>query len=929
MAQINIAGTIHNTEEIQGDALHSHVAVNANEVLDATQGKKQSDINAAIDGVVGNKAYAPADYSGLGRKYLPKNVKAMGGVTANYLEQSMLTESNTIYVIQYDFTVSPENDNTITVPAGCVLEFEGGSVSNGTLTGNNTQIAARSTSIFTGITIGGTWVVPEITSAWFGDAAQDNRLRQVFALQNANVQNTIIIEPGEYAVSVESDNGSALTCLSNLNLIINGNINLAANAFEHYYIVDCQAKHHITISGSGTIVGDKSTHTGETGEWGMGIRISGSSYITIKNFHINDCWGDCIYIGGNGASNIIIDNCDIDNGRRQGISITNGDNIVIQNCLIHNVGGTNPQAAIDIETNTNKHASNIFIVNNQVVDCLLGIVVYGRSSYTKANILIENNYIDCTWRAISANGVSTCITARNNELRTLYCTIEANTADGSKDNVILFENNMIYQTEIPTESPYNTSTRMCTVYAMKGDYMFKHNCFNTVMPVFRFASGHKYVEDNEITCPTLFALYSSNYVIVTGNKIVGNVTLPGNACRFESNNVTGYIRSTPENIGSNSCRIIGNTITHPVEGSEITANWESTLVDDQGQPIPVENYNKICELNGKNIIIENNSFVNVSIKLSYEGCRVVNNRFVYNSNFTMIGILLNLSSADFLYNTVDYQGSNENDSNIYMVRTSKSIVGNTMSSASRIKFVFYATSGCFISGNSITLPVGHDINCIIQSSQSLFVEPSYRNIGSADERPAFPQGDSYYMGCKYFDTTLQKTITWNGYMWMDNRNEPVDYKYKKVIDDYTIGKRYYTRYDVGTEISLNTSSHSQYDCKAIDVVEGQIAFVTGVGGYNGTTYAITDTNNILLKRSEAINHESVLPSRYPHTFIEPIAQDGKLIVNFSNETITIEKTGDPNYGEVVPYYNEMNIPYKVIIYSNTPFPGDALASDDV
>ena len=49
MAQINIAGTLHNTEEIQGDALNSHVVAHANEILDSTQEKKQSEVNADVE----------------------------------------------------------------------------------------------------------------------------------------------------------------------------------------------------------------------------------------------------------------------------------------------------------------------------------------------------------------------------------------------------------------------------------------------------------------------------------------------------------------------------------------------------------------------------------------------------------------------------------------------------------------------------------------------------------------------------------------------------------------------------------------------------------------------------------------------------------------------------------------------------------------
>ena len=84
-----------------------------------------------------DKVYNPIVYSGLGRKILRKNI--VNGV--NTLTQSMINDENTIYVIQYDFVLR-EN---ITVPANCVLEFDGGSLSNAsgnsyTLTGNNTVI---------------------------------------------------------------------------------------------------------------------------------------------------------------------------------------------------------------------------------------------------------------------------------------------------------------------------------------------------------------------------------------------------------------------------------------------------------------------------------------------------------------------------------------------------------------------------------------------------------------------------------------------------------------------------------------------------------------------------------------------------------------------------------------------------------------------
>lgn len=83
-----------------------------------------------------DKTYNEADYSGLGRVYLRKNIVAVEDpvtsniVTMNYLQQSMISKENTIYIIQYDYNL---NGQTITIPAGCTLDFQGGTFNNGTI----------------------------------------------------------------------------------------------------------------------------------------------------------------------------------------------------------------------------------------------------------------------------------------------------------------------------------------------------------------------------------------------------------------------------------------------------------------------------------------------------------------------------------------------------------------------------------------------------------------------------------------------------------------------------------------------------------------------------------------------------------------------------------------------------------------------------
>lgn len=118
---------------IYNAAVGGHVT-NSQQIIDEVLNKEQSVINVEQQelnkGILEEKEYTSGSNNGMGRVVLRKNI--VKGV--NTLTQSMINKSNTIYVIQYDFTLG-EN---ITVPANCILEFDGGSLANGTLDGQFT-----------------------------------------------------------------------------------------------------------------------------------------------------------------------------------------------------------------------------------------------------------------------------------------------------------------------------------------------------------------------------------------------------------------------------------------------------------------------------------------------------------------------------------------------------------------------------------------------------------------------------------------------------------------------------------------------------------------------------------------------------------------------------------------------------------------------
>lgn len=122
-------------------------------------------------------------------------------INGNVLTQAMLDFEHTIYHIQYDYDL---NGRTIEVPEGCVLQFEGGSLRNGTLVGDNTKIEAGLIKIFdTNIVISGSWQVTETYPEWFGakedDSSFDNAPIMKKAIEFANLIGTdVSCKAGKY-----------------------------------------------------------------------------------------------------------------------------------------------------------------------------------------------------------------------------------------------------------------------------------------------------------------------------------------------------------------------------------------------------------------------------------------------------------------------------------------------------------------------------------------------------------------------------------------------------------------------------------------------------------------------------------------------------------------------------------------------------------
>lgn len=90
--------------------------------------------------------------------------------------QDKFNKSNHIYKITKDIDLEGV---TLNIPAGCILDFQGGKFINGVIRGNNTSIKAGNYCIFDSetTTFAGTWKVKEYNASWSGVSVSNDNNR--------------------------------------------------------------------------------------------------------------------------------------------------------------------------------------------------------------------------------------------------------------------------------------------------------------------------------------------------------------------------------------------------------------------------------------------------------------------------------------------------------------------------------------------------------------------------------------------------------------------------------------------------------------------------------------------------------------------------------------------------------------------------------
>lgn len=315
--------------------------------------------------------------------------------------QNKFNKPNTIYKVTKDLDL---NHCVLTIPEGCTLQFDGGTISNGSLFGNFTKIITDSSTVIFGqqIHIEGSWDIADIYDEWFWFDADpsyisNDTIKNILALSNDSINNTIHFDANRtyyfelpykgranLGDDVRPDYWKLNTpdydflriftgVTSNTHLIVNNTLQMLPTNQGAYFIFHIENKENITISGTGAINGDAKDHlytdpfagTDYYGEWGHVLNFRSCNNVVVRDITIGYAFGDAIGLSNRAINNngvkaadvatkdVVIDGVKVLYARRNGIALGGNNytitNVYFEGCGSDSIKGTAPKAAIDFE----------------------------------------------------------------------------------------------------------------------------------------------------------------------------------------------------------------------------------------------------------------------------------------------------------------------------------------------------------------------------------------------------------------------------------------------------------------------------------------------------------------------------------------------------------------------------------------------------
>lgn len=372
--------------------------------------------------------------------------------------EDFFSHKNATYVISYNHEFS----DVLYIPAGCKIEFKGGSL-RGHIVFDDTRLTGKVD--LRGSSIHGTVSNKVFNASWLcsmdgetDDACCINEMIEVcgniyfpkgyYRLQS--IYNTLGHIPPECESSVRAHIG-----INRDNVTLKGEKGAEFITEEPFGTICIYSEpnklektcRNITIN---NLIFTVKNNGVDYNGFMHTIKVIGVNDLKIINCVFNDFWGDAICLSHYGDSpitgertrneNVLIYGCSILGGEshnnRNGISVINGKNVTIKCNHIKDTSSPKQPGGIDIEPNNSAYtieniliekniiegvrgfvgaigivllrdeapAYNIRIVSNKIYDCKTGIAFGVMTQNSMDGLLIENNFIDEKTKSFNFDG---------------------------------------------------------------------------------------------------------------------------------------------------------------------------------------------------------------------------------------------------------------------------------------------------------------------------------------------------------------------------------------------------------------------------------------------------------------------------------------------------------------------------------------------
>lgn len=731
-----------------------------------------------------NRNYNPEVSSGKGykilRKYIPNNV--------NILNQEMINEENTIYEIRYDFDL---NNQEIIIPKGCILKFEGGSLSNGIIIGNDTYFYEDLITYNNNILLKGTWTNINIRPEWFGakgdgttndfasiwnavECMKDNNKTIVFQSNKQYyveaINNEIVINPIQYmngiklhkGVNIEG-NGCTFLLYKTMHLFDTAIYStvFSDNKFLTEDVIDTNILHLENVDG--LKIGDRITIYGEDQQGEDKAEQQNWEFNTIESIDIEQ---KTITLVEKVSFNILLANCgqtgSLSTGLKNGSIYVNNDilsDVYIQNFNVRNLEAPSFQygSVVYVTEGHNVHIKNIQ-TNKEYPSSL--VTLYRVSNATINDMSIIQR-LDTIHNVFNLYNVKQC------SINNIY-------AENVRGNIIGVECSSIGIKVSNMHVIAPSTGRCCIAKAVYGSRVL--------------------INDLVLSLPVNYnrELIIADY-IPTGSIKINNLTLTN--VIVDDNK---YLTNIPTILWKDvvgTVSFICNSVTEDFIVDANTLQYDILIDYDKAQTLN-SNYLHLPFIGEiKQIIIQSNvnlsgamAVYNVSegndTQVWYEGSIKTNT--IYSPRFTSnnraklpykIRYLATneLQQGDYIklsivYSPLLYQNNYINRQDSYVTNDFMNIstIGEYLNKPINVSigFKYYCTDKQSPESSTYGLIIYHKGNNIWVDSLGRVVDVNYPKLikGTTSQRPVLTYEDE---GFEYYDSTIKKKILWNGESWVN------------------------------------------------------------------------------------------------------------------------------------------------------------------